>query len=111
VRAVAGLDLSRTMLARLLDEREGEALHAVRGSASGLPFPARRFDAVVGVHVFHPIAAWREALGEIARVLRPQGCLLAGSDGPLLPARCGGATGTLGVERRVSVRAYAPAAA
>lgn len=41
--------------------------------AAFLPYPSGSFDAVFGFGVLHHVAAWREALGELARVLRPGG--------------------------------------
>lgn len=84
VRSVAGVDLARPMLARLRDKRRDEPVLPVVARATALPFPAARFDAVVGVHIFHLIADWRGALAEVRRVLRPGGRLLAGSDDYLL---------------------------
>lgn len=64
---VVGLDLSAAMLSH------APALNRVRASARRLPFPSRSFDAVVAVEVFEHLAAIDEVLGEIARVLRPEG--------------------------------------
>ena len=75
-----GVDLSVPMLAQLRGKRGTLPIAAIRGDVSQLPFPAGRFDAVVGVHVFHLIPAWREALSEAARVLAPGGLLLHGGD-------------------------------
>jgi ubiquinone/menaquinone biosynthesis C-methylase UbiE len=41
--------------------------------ATALPFADVRFDAVVSVHVFHLLPAWRVALAEVQRVLAPAG--------------------------------------
>jgi SAM-dependent methyltransferase len=68
------------MLARLVAKRGALPLAAARADAARLPFPAGCFDAVVGVHVFHLIPAWREVLAESARVLAPGGLLLHGGD-------------------------------
>jgi len=51
----------------------------VQGDASQLPFPAATFDAELAVHVFHLVAPWRQAIGELARVLQPGGLVLHGS--------------------------------
>lgn len=80
VGSVVGADLSRPMLARLLAKGGGRPLRPVQADVARLPFRSACFDAVVAVHVFHLIAGWREALAESARVLRPGGLLLHGSD-------------------------------
>ncbi|MGQ9859399.1 MAG: class I SAM-dependent methyltransferase [Thermodesulfobacteriota bacterium] len=38
-----------------------------------LPYPSGIFDAVFGFGVMHHVPSWREALAEVARVLRPGG--------------------------------------
>lgn len=44
-----------------------------QADATSLPYAADEFDAVVAVGVLHHVPAWRDALGEVARVLRPSG--------------------------------------
>ena len=78
VRAIYGVDLSRPMLERLNAKRQDEPVYAVQGDAARLPFPDDVFDAAVAVHFFHLVPAWRDVLGELARVLRPHGVLLHG---------------------------------
>ena len=80
VRHIAGVDLSAPMLAQLLAKRGERRVDPVRGDASRLPFSDACFDAVVAVHVFHLIPRWRDVLGEVARVLRPDGVLLHAAD-------------------------------
>ena len=77
-----GVDLSSKMLARLQQNKStGLRFPQIsRADAAALPFPARSFSAVLAVHVFHLIADWRTALGEIQRVLSPEGVLLTGFD-------------------------------
>lgn len=41
--------------------------------AAHLPYPSRSFDAVFGFGVLHHVPGWREAMAELARVLRPGG--------------------------------------
>jgi ubiquinone/menaquinone biosynthesis C-methylase UbiE len=83
-RAVFGIDLSRPMLSRLRAKQTGEAIYPVEGDMSRLPFKSNSFDAAVAVHVFHLVPTWREALRELARVLRP--------DAPLIHAASGSGT-------------------
>jgi len=86
VESVTGLDLSTNMLAALRARRTDEPVRLVRGSALAQPFASGVFDAVVAVHVFHLMPAWRDGLAEIARVLSPRGRLLVGQDDyPLAP--------------------------
>jgi ubiquinone/menaquinone biosynthesis C-methylase UbiE len=92
VARVTGVDLAAPMLARLRAKRGALRVDATRSDATSLPFANARFDAAVGVHVFHLIPRWREALAEIARVLRPGGILLHAADN--------GAGGAFGVSPR-----------
>jgi len=75
-----GADLSAPMLGQLARKRAGLAIDPVRADVARLPFADGRFDAVVGVHVFHLIPRWRAVLAEAARVLAPGGLLLHGGD-------------------------------
>ncbi len=76
VAHVFGVDLSAAMLARLAEQRGERHVWAVRADAAKLPFRDAFADAVIGVHVFHLIPAWRSVLAEAARVLAPGGVLL-----------------------------------
>lgn len=84
VQRVAGVDLSRPMLARLRAKPGAERVRAVLGNARELPFTSRHFDAVVSVAVFHLLPEWRRVLGEVRRVLAPGGRLLTAVDSWLL---------------------------
>lgn len=75
-----GVDLSTPMLGQLVPKRADLAIDLVRADVVQLPFADGRFDAVVGVHVFHLIPRWRAVLAEVARVLAPGGLLLHGGD-------------------------------
>lgn len=81
VGVVHGVDLSRPMMGRLREKRTSEPITLTEGNALQLPFGSSSFDAVVIVHVLHLIPQWQAVLGEIARVLRPGGLLLAGAGG------------------------------
>ena len=80
--AVTGIDLSGKMMARLLEALPPAAPRPalLQGDAVQLPFAAGSFDAAVTVHVFHLIAGWRDAAGELRRCLKPGGVLLSGHD-------------------------------
>jgi ubiquinone/menaquinone biosynthesis C-methylase UbiE len=80
---VVGLDLSREMMNRLRAKFDAgqvanlpQALLLVQGDASALPFPDATIDAALAVHVFHVIAPWRQAIGELRRSLKPGGLVL-----------------------------------
>ncbi len=78
VRAYFGVDLARAMMARLRAKQAGELVYIAQGDVTRLPYPDAAFDAVIAVHVFHLIPAWRAVLAEVARVLRPGAPLLHG---------------------------------
>jgi ubiquinone/menaquinone biosynthesis C-methylase UbiE len=73
-----GIDISEKMLAELHQKLEGisHKLTAVHGDATALPFADNSFDVGLTVHVFHLISAWKQALAEIRRVLKPGGIFL-----------------------------------
>ncbi|MBR8836392.1 MAG: methyltransferase domain-containing protein [Stigonema ocellatum SAG 48.90 = DSM 106950] len=73
-----GIDVSEKMLAELHQKLEGVShkLTAIQGDATALPFDDNSFDVALTVHVFHLISAWKQALAEIRRVLKPGGILL-----------------------------------
>ena len=73
-----GVDISEKMLAELHQKLEGVShkLTAIKGDATALPFDNNSFDVALVVHVFHLISAWKQALAEIRRVLKPGGILL-----------------------------------
>jgi SAM-dependent methyltransferase len=80
-------------MARRLRARAGRArpgAEIVRAVAARLPFPDASFDTAVVTAVLCTVPDQREALAEIARVLRPGGTLLFGehvrSDDPRLAA-------------------------
>jgi ubiquinone/menaquinone biosynthesis C-methylase UbiE len=76
--SMTGIDLSQAMMAVLVEKAGGRPpFPLVQGDATALPFPTGAFGAGVASHVFHLIPAWREALGELRRVLRPGGLVLS----------------------------------
>jgi ubiquinone/menaquinone biosynthesis C-methylase UbiE len=70
-----GIDL--TVSGLMLARHRGERLIA-RGSAAQLPFPSNRFDLVTSFDVLYALddATEREAIAEMARVLKPGGHLI-----------------------------------
>ena len=76
---LAGVDISTEML-RKLREKDG-ALPVARADATRLPFSDHTFGAAIASHVLHLIPAWRQALDELVRVVRPGGVLIASRGG------------------------------
>ncbi|MEW6476353.1 MAG: methyltransferase domain-containing protein [Actinomycetota bacterium] len=64
-------------------ERAGGPVYA-RGAAAALPVRSGSFDAVVACLVFEHIVDYAEAIGDVARVLRPGGRFLFFLNHPLL---------------------------
>ncbi|HSO97169.1 MAG TPA: class I SAM-dependent methyltransferase [Acidimicrobiia bacterium] len=80
--AMVGVDLSQPMMDVLVEKAGGTPpFLLVQGDATVLPFPDRRFGAAIASHVFHLIPAWRAALGELVRVVRPGGVVLSSRGG------------------------------
>ncbi|HKZ70721.1 MAG TPA: class I SAM-dependent methyltransferase [Anaerolineales bacterium] len=74
-RHVAGFDLDPKMIA-LAQQRVakyGDRARVFVGDAEAIDAPNGSFDAVVDYGIIHHIPNWRQALKEIARVLRPGG--------------------------------------
>lgn len=70
-----GLDLSGKML-EVARRKLGERAELTRGDAESLPYPDRRFDAVICCKSFHHYPDPAAVLREVRRVLRPGGTLL-----------------------------------
>ncbi|MGQ0602951.1 MAG: class I SAM-dependent methyltransferase [Anaerolineales bacterium] len=77
---LVGVDLSRKMMAELVQRAAGPVPVLLNADATRLPLANQHFDAALSVHVFHLIPNWQEALNELRRVLRPGGVYLTGSD-------------------------------
>lgn len=71
-RSAIGLDLSRGMLA--LARQRG--LRVVQGSLTDVPLPSESVDLVYSMKVLPHVPPIREALAELARLVRPGGRLL-----------------------------------
>jgi SAM-dependent methyltransferase len=79
---VVGIDLSLPMLARLVEKGGGTpVLPVAQADATRLPFADRAFGAAVVRWVLHLIPPWRQAVGEIVRVLAPGGTILVNHGG------------------------------
>lgn len=73
-----GVDISEKMMDELRRKLQGvpNNLTLLQADATSLPFENDSFDVALTVHVLHLIHAWREALAEIRRVLKPDGVFL-----------------------------------
>lgn len=63
----------------MVEDARGRLPDTVRvreADCTALPFPDASFDTVVSFLMLHHVIDWPAALAEIARVLRPGGCLL-----------------------------------
>jgi SAM-dependent methyltransferase len=75
---VVGLDLARPMMDKLVEKAGGRApFPLVQADATRMPFRDGAFGASYLRWVLHLIPAWRTALAEIVRVVRPGGVFLA----------------------------------
>jgi len=81
---VVGVDPTRAQL-RAAAERGGEPIY-VRATAQHLPFADATFDAAVACLVFEHLPDHRSPIGEIARVLAPDGTFVFLLNHPLLQA-------------------------
>jgi ubiquinone/menaquinone biosynthesis C-methylase UbiE len=84
---VVGLDASRTMLDRAVQEPNPDGVAYVRGDASALPFRDGAFDAVCCFAALYLIERPFRTIAEIARVLAPGGriALLSSVNRGLVP--------------------------
>jgi ubiquinone/menaquinone biosynthesis C-methylase UbiE len=69
-----GVDIAQEMLAQAQAEMPNLAL----ANLCALPFSDQSFGLILSVHVLHLIPNWRSALGELIRVLGPNGRLVLG---------------------------------
>ena len=106
---VTGIDLSQPMLARLAERARsmGQArrIPASVADAAHLPFPDGSFDLGLAVHLFYFVSAWRQAAGELLRVVRPGGAVIlmhtgTGAEIPELNERYKAACAQLGFRHR-----------
>jgi SAM-dependent methyltransferase len=75
---VAGIDVSRAMMAVLVDKAGGwPPFPLAQADATRLPFRDNWFGAGLTCHVLHLILDWRAALAELVRIIRPGGIILA----------------------------------
>lgn len=74
---MVGADLSAPMMARLVENAGGHMpFPLLRADLTGLPFASDSFGAALICHVLHLVPAWRAAIVELARVVRPGGVVV-----------------------------------
>jgi ubiquinone/menaquinone biosynthesis C-methylase UbiE len=74
--SLAGVDLSGRAVRYCRRRHRTERLTFLRGEADHLPLPSNSFDVVVNVESSHCYPSFERFLGEVARVLRPNGVFL-----------------------------------
>lgn len=76
---VTGVDTSLGMLQTAAIEAQRRSHRPAYATADiqALPFPARQFDAALANHVLYHLPDIQKGVGELARVLKEDGCLLA----------------------------------
>ena len=72
---VAAIDLDPTMVARAQRRLKayGDRVSVASGDVTSLAYPDGEFDAVFNFAVLHHVPDWRQAVGEIVRVLATGG--------------------------------------
>lgn len=78
---VIGVDISMEMLRRLREKSGSRTPPIAIADATRLPFADGTFAGAIAAHVLHLIPAWRVALDELQRVVRPGGVVLASRAG------------------------------
>ncbi len=74
--SMTGVDLSARAVRHCRRSHRVQGLTFMRGEAGHLPFPPNSFDAVVNVESSHCYPSFDRFLGEVGRVLRPNGYFL-----------------------------------
>ncbi|MEA3255733.1 MAG: class I SAM-dependent methyltransferase [Candidatus Altiarchaeota archaeon] len=71
---VTGIDLDPDQIKRAKNNNiKDESLKFLEADATRLPFENNEFDMVLSFDALHHIPDWDKALGEISRVLKPEG--------------------------------------
>ena len=73
---VTAFDLDESMVELARNRLNGRPVSLSVGDVCDIQQPADSMDTVVDFGIIHHVPQWREAIGEIARVLRPDGLLL-----------------------------------
>jgi ubiquinone/menaquinone biosynthesis C-methylase UbiE len=74
-REIVAFDLDPDMVSRARRRlaRWGDRVRFEVGDAACIPAPDAHFDAVFDFGIIHHVPEWRQAIGEVSRVLRPGG--------------------------------------
>ena len=83
---LAGVDISREMLRKLVAKRRGSWPQVAIADATRLPFGDATFGSAIASHVLHLIPGWKDAVKEVRRVVRPGGAFLVSRGGRDRPA-------------------------
>jgi ubiquinone/menaquinone biosynthesis C-methylase UbiE len=75
-KEIYGIDLDPKMIEIAQKKQKAEGVFFTVGDAAKLPYKDQMFDAVFDFGVIHHIAAWKECLKEVKRVLKPGGQLI-----------------------------------
>ena len=82
---VIGLDLSLPMLKRAASKPKGYPFQIVLADMLNVPFPENLFDKVVSVTALEFIEDGKAAVGELFRVTKKEGCIVAATLNSLSP--------------------------
>lgn len=79
---MTAVDIEQEMLraSKALAAERGVGMRHIVADVLKLPFADDSFDAMITTNVLHQVPAWRDALREAARVLKPGGKMLFGRD-------------------------------
>jgi ubiquinone/menaquinone biosynthesis C-methylase UbiE len=79
---ITGVDISRKMMDRLLEQLDQEYHHISLAEADALrlPFSSGAFQAALSVHVIHLVSDWQNLLYEVRRVVSKPGSIIMGYD-------------------------------
>ena len=82
-RHAIGVDLSAGMLRSLEDLRQSGGLSLVQADAQRLPLPDRAVDVAMAMHMLYHVPDLPAAIGELRRITRPGGTVLASTNSSL----------------------------
>ncbi len=75
-RKVYAIDLDERMIEKSIKRNAHTSVEYSVGDCTGLRFTNSKFDAVIIFGALHHIPAWKKAISEISRVLKPGGRLI-----------------------------------
>jgi SAM-dependent methyltransferase len=81
-RHAIGIDLSAGMLRSLADLRQSGRLSLVQADAQRLPLPDRSVDVTMAMHMLYHVPDVSAAIGELRRITKPGGIVLASTNSP-----------------------------